>query len=415
MLRIMPLALLTTLLVGVPVYWAFPEGLGIWRSAAIVSGWLGSGLLLANLLCMIREPWLAKWLGGLERMYGWHHWFGLAAYIVILCHPLALALDAWAEQPALAWAVLAPWQQSWPGWLGWLALLCLMAGMSSALASRTPYSTWRRLHWLLAAAIILAVAHLFVLGLDFPLLWSPLLAIGFILWRVVRADYGLAATPFVVSEVRSPARDIVEVQLAPLSRALDARPGQFVLAAFHDGPNFRGCHEFHPFTISALGALGELSLGIKALGDCTQHLQSLEPGVTASVQGPFGDFLSGQAAGRSLWIAGGIGITPFLARLRAGPPTSPVHLVYLYRGEQDAAYLHELHSFAQSGQHFSLTARESGSKAPAFSDLIPATPELPGTNCYLCGPPGLVAAAVHYLLAQGVPGGQIHFERFDFR
>lgn len=94
MLRTMPLALLTTLLVGVPVYWAFPEGLGIWRGVAIVSGWLGCGLLLANLLCMIREPWLAKWLGGLERMYGWHHWLGLAAYIVILCHPLALALVA---------------------------------------------------------------------------------------------------------------------------------------------------------------------------------------------------------------------------------------------------------------------------------------------------------------------------------
>lgn len=160
---------------------------------------------------------------------------------------------------------------------------------------------------------------------------------------------------------------------------------------------------------------GELSLGIKALGDCTQHLQSLEPGVTASVQGPFGDFLSGQAAGPSLWIAGGIGITPFLARLRAGLPTGPVHLVYLYRGEEDAAYLHELRSFARSVEHFSLTARESGSKAPAFFDLIPATPELPGTQCYVCGPPGLVAAAVHYLLAQGVPGGQIHFERFDFR
>lgn len=415
MIRIAPLALIAIFLVGAPVYWAFPEELGAWRSVAIVFGWVGCGLLLANLLFVIREPWLAKQLGGLERMYVWHHWLGLAAYIVILCHPLALALDAWAEQPGLAWAVLAPWQQGWPGGLGWLSLLCLMAGMRSALASRTPYSTWRWLHWLLAVAILLAVAHLFVLGLDFPLLWSPFLAMGFILWRVVRSDCGIAAKPFVVGEVQSPAKDIVEVRLKPLSHAIEARPGQFVLAAFYDGPHFRGCREFHPFTISALGSRGELSLSIKASGDCTQHLQSLERGVTARIQGPFGDFLSEQPSGPGLWIAGGIGITPFLARLRAGQPDHPVRLIYLYRTKQDAAYLHELQTFAHFYANFNLSARESGSTAPPFPEIIPATSELLGLNCFLCGPPGLVASAVDYLLAQGVPCGQIHFERFDFR
>lgn len=415
MTHITRLALVTALLVGVPTYWAFPEGLSDWRSVAIVSGWVGCGLLLANLLFVIREPWLARQLGGLEQMYVWHHWLGLTAYIVLLCHPLALALDAWSEQPSLAWEVLAPLQQSWPGWLGWLSLLCLMAGMGSALTPRSPYSTWRLLHWLLAVAVILAIGHLFVLGLDFPLLWSPFLAIGFILWRVIRADYGVAAKPFVVSEVRSPGKDIVEVRLQPLSHPIDARPGQFVLAAFYDGPHFRGCREFHPFTISALEPDGELALGIKALGDCTQHLQSLEHGVTARIQGPFGDFLAEQPSGPGLWIAGGIGITPFLARLRAGPPTYPARLIYLYRTEPDAAYLHELKAFEQAYANFSLTAKESGTTAPPFSEIIPTTSELLSLNCFLCGPPGLVASAVKYLTAQGVPGGQIHFERFDFR
>ena len=415
MTHITRLAIVTALLVGVPTYWAYPEGVSDWRSVAIISGWVGCGLLLANLLLVIREPWLARQLGGLEQMYGWHHWLGLMAYIVLLCHPLALALDAWSEQPALAWVVLVPGQQNWPGWLGWLSLLCLMTGMGSALTPRMPYSTWRWLHWLLAAAVILAVGHLFVLGLDFPLLWSPFLAIGLILWRVVRGDCGVAAKPFVVSEVRSPGKDIVEVRLQPLSHPIEARPGQFVLAAFFDGPHFRGCREFHPFTISALGPDGELALGIKALGDCTQHLQSLEQGVTARIQGPFGDFLCEQASGPGLWIAGGIGITPFLARLRSGPPAHSVRLIYLYRTEADAAYIHELQAFEDSCANFSLTAKESGSTAPPFSEIIPAISELPGLNCFLCGPPGLVASAVKYLTAQGVPGSQIHFEKFDFR
>ena len=415
MIRTIPLALVTALLVGVPIYWAFPDGLSGWRSVAIVMGWAGCGLLLANLFLVIRESWLAKQLGGLEQMYVWHHWLGVVAYLVLLCHPLALALDSWNEHSSLAWAVLDPWQQGWPGWLGWLALLCLMIGMNSALTPRTSYSTWRWQHWLLAIATVFSVAHLFVLGLDFALLWSPFLAIGFIVWRVVRADWGMAAKPFVVSEVNSPAKDIVEVLLKPLSHAIQARPGQFVLAAFHDGPHFRGCREFHPFTISAIRQDGALSLGIKALGDCTRHLQTLESGVSARIQGPFGDFLSENISTSSLWIAGGIGITPFLARLRAGLPVHPVRLIYLYRTEQDAAFIQELQGFERSYPSFSLTCKEGGSAAPPFSEMIPETRELLSLNCFLCGPPGLVAAAVNYLTAQGVSGDKIHFERFDFR
>lgn len=415
MSRIISIPLITALLVGLPIFWAFPEDLSAWRSFAIISGWICCGLLLASLLFIIREPWLASRLGGLERMYAWHHRLGFAAYLIVLLHPLGLAIDAWGEQPALAWIVLAPWEQSWPGWLGWASLLCMMAGMAAALASRVRYSTWRWLHGLLAAAVILGVGHLLLLGLDYPLLWTPLLTIGFILWRVVRADCGFAAQPYVVCQVQKPGKDIVEVVLKPLSQSIGARPGQFVLAAFHDGPHFRGCREFHPFTISALTSNGELSLGIKALGDCTRHLQTVECGVSARIQGPFGTFLAEQPTGPSLWIAGGIGITPFLAVLRTGPLSHPVQLVYLYRTKEDAAYLDELLAFAKAQPKFNLTAKDSGTNAPELSELLPKSSELRGLDCFLCGPPGLVTAAVALVLGQGVAAEHIHFERFDFR
>lgn len=414
MARNLSIPLITASLVGMPVFWAYPEGLSAWRSFAIVIGWTCCGLLLASLLLIIREPWLANRLGGLERMYVWHHWLGLAAYIVVLIHPLALAIDAWGEQPSLAWSVLSPSEQRWPGWLGWASLLCMMGGMAAALAPRISYSTWRWLHGFLAAAVVLGMGHLLLLGLDYLLLWTPLLAIGFIGWRVVRSDCGVAAKPYVVSQVLRPANDIVEAVLKPLSHSIGACPGQFVLAAFHDGPHFRGCGEFHPFTISALGSKGELSLGIKALGDCTQHLQSVESGVSVRIQGPFGSFLSDQSRGPSLWIAGGIGITPFLAVLRAGPLSQLVNLIYLYRTEQDAAYLDELQTFAAT-QRLNLTIKDCRDRVPVLSEILPGKRELSGLDCYLCGPPGLVAGAVALLLRRGVPPALIHFERFDFR
>lgn len=120
-----PIHLIAVALVGALVGWAFPQDLSSWRSVAIVTGWIGCGLLLASLLLMIREPWLAAKLGGLEPMYLWHYRFGIWAYLFLLLHPLALAADAWDESAALAWSTLAPWRPgSKAGRCGWAGARC---------------------------------------------------------------------------------------------------------------------------------------------------------------------------------------------------------------------------------------------------------------------------------------------------
>ena len=413
--RPLAIPLISATLVGLTVVWAFPESLGFWRSVAIVSGWAGCGLLAASLLLMIREAKLAAWLGGLEAMYRWHHRLGVSAYLVLLVHPLALAAAGWSESPAFAWGMLAPWQQGWPVWLGWAALLCLMTGLALALSPAMPYARWRGLHNLLALAIILALGHLLLLGLDYLLLWSPLLALAFILWRFLRADLGLAATPHVVARVDHPSAEVVEVRLQPLGRPLTARPGQFVLAAFLDGPGFRGCGEYHPYTVSAVAPNGEIALGIKALGDCTSHLQAVVPGVAARIEGPFGNFLAERPAGPEFWLAGGIGVTPFLGVLRSGPLPHPVRLVYLHRNDDDGAFHEELAALAKGEPRLALEVVACGDRLPDLAALLPESTALAGHECYLCGPPGLLAAAIRILQKRGVHPAHIHFEHFDFR
>ena len=106
--RTLTIPLVSAALVGLTVLWAWPEeNLGFWRSVAIMSGWSGGGLLTASLLLMVREAKLAAWLGGLESMYRWHHRLGVAAYLALLVHPLALAAAGWSESPALAGAMQA--------------------------------------------------------------------------------------------------------------------------------------------------------------------------------------------------------------------------------------------------------------------------------------------------------------------
>ncbi|MFZ1546581.1 MAG: ferric reductase-like transmembrane domain-containing protein, partial [Candidatus Nitrotoga sp.] len=150
------------------IWWAFPEGLSTTRTLGIVLGWAGCSLLLAGLLLMLRETWLAQWLGGLERMYQWHHWAGTTAYVLLLAHPLMLAADVWPNSRLLAWQTLSPFSQGWPIWAGWLSLMFLMLGLAATFIMRIPYQIWRWLHFGLGVGVLFGLVHLVLLGISEP-------------------------------------------------------------------------------------------------------------------------------------------------------------------------------------------------------------------------------------------------------
>ncbi|HQS58313.1 MAG TPA: ferric reductase-like transmembrane domain-containing protein [Gallionellaceae bacterium] len=398
------------------VLWAWPESLPLWRSVAIVSAWAGSGLLAASLLLMVREPHLAQLLGGLENMYRWHHRSGILAYVLLLCHPLALTLDSWLESPQLAWQMLAPWAHSWPVWLGWAALLLLMFGLSVTFVLRLPYRLWRHLHFSLGLGVLLGLAHVYALlggvTLLLVLLVAAALALG---WRLIASDLGVAAHPYRVTQVSHPSGASIEIRLAPCAGSLAVSPGQFVLAAFNDGPHFHGCGEYHPFSVSAIHADHSLSLNIKAFGPCTQKLQQLETDVLVRLQGPFGIFLDSLPAAPQLWVAGGIGITPFIAELRAHPRSQPTTLLYLFRNAAEAAFLDELTALSTADPKFELLAQAGERGLPDFAAMLEKIGQLQARVVYICGPAPMVNALLPHLQQAGISDTAIHFEKFDFR
>ncbi len=398
------------------VWWAFPEGVTAWRSVAIVAAWAGTALLVVNLLLMVRQPHLSQLFGGLETAYLWHHRSGMAAYLLLLIHPLALALDGWLETPRLAWEVLAPWEQSWPVWLGWVALFLLMFGLVSTFAMHLPYRRWRGFHYALGLGVVLGLAHIYALlggsSLLLCLIVLALLALG---WRLVGNDLGAASSPYRVAAVTRPATDMIEATMIPSATALAVTPGQFVLVAFGDGAHFHGCGEFHPFTVSGIAADDALKLTIKSLGPCTRHIQKIEPGVLVRVQGPFGTFLGENESAPQLWVAGGVGITPFVAALRARPRTRPTTLIYLFRQAASAAFLDELTRHAERGPLFDLLTVETGKVPADFPRLLQQVAQLAQCEVNICGPTPMVNALLPHLHRRGVEPKMIHYERFDFR
>ncbi len=390
--------------------WAFPDGLPAMRAGGVVLGWIGCGLLLSSLAFALREPRLASWLGGIEAMYFWHQWCGFAGYLALLAHPLALAAAFLRAAPKEAWQTVSPFWEGWPVWTGWLSLIVLMVGLAATFAQRLAYRIRRILHAAMGAGVLIGLVHLMLLGIDEPV--EPILAVGTALlaWRVIKEDWGLGAPPFIVSFVKPVAEGVVEITLKPLADAISARPGQFVVVAFYSGRRYRGCGEFHPFTVAGSDARGNLRVAVKALGDCTRRMQKIEPGVAARVQGPFGDLHAEPATTPELWVAGGMGVTPFLALLGSGPLAASTILLYLYRTPADAAFLAELKGFARADERLRLRAVPTGLGLPDLDAILPNAAALAGRKCYVSGPPAMIRSVTRALRARGVAACRVHSE-----
>lgn len=412
-----PLALL--LLVAGPVAWYFPAGFPSWRSVAAIAAWAGYGLLLASLLLMLREVRISRWLGGVEHMTLWHHYVGIAAYLLLLCHPALLLLDGWRHSAQAGLAAI--WPQP-PGVLivsGWAALLCMMAGLLATFLYKLPYRLWRLLHGLLGVAVLVGGAHILLLDAD-PLAWLlMLLSAAALAVRIVRIDVGLSARRYSVTQVAQVAPDVIEITLQPVEPLrppdVPVKAGELVFAGFRWRTLFGGTGEFHPFTVSGDGPGGTLRIGIKALGAHTKALQQLPVGAQADIQGAYTGFLSERPPVPQLWMAGGIGITPFLAELRSTMLVQPTRLIYLAHSRRQAAYIDELEVLAHQQPQLQLQVVFTEGRRPALETLLPDPQQLAALTCYLCGPPGLTDQFIRALHARGAPDHHIHFERFDYR
>jgi len=74
-----------------------------------------------------------------------------------------------------------------------------------------------------------------------------------------------------------------------------------------------------------------LHVTVKALGDYTSRLIDIvEPGTLAVIGGPHGRFNHTRGTDRQIWIAGGVGVAPFVSWLRAIDEQLPQAVDFFY-------------------------------------------------------------------------------------
>jgi phthalate 4,5-dioxygenase reductase subunit len=143
-------------------------------------------------------------------------------------------------------------------------------------------------------------------------------------------------------------------------------------------------------------------------GGSVSLVDGAKVGDRVEVSDPRNAFELAPRAPSHLFIAGGIGITPIMAMVRAvAREGTPFKLVYLTRSKEDTPFLQELSAPALRGQV--TTHHDGGDPAQSF-DLWPLLEKPTQGHIYACGPRPLLEA-VRDMTGHWSPSA-VHFESF---
>lgn len=202
--------------------------------------------------------------------------------------------------------------------------------------------------------------------------------------------------------------------------------GQYATISFPKYPLLRGERSFS--IASSPTEPTALSFGIRIGGRYTQGLRTLKPGDAAKVALPFGSFTFDPSTDkRALFIAGGIGITPFLSMIRTATTErlpNELTLLYSVRDINDVPYRPELDALSKANPNFRYAIAVSSGKIPDSPIFTSGriTPQLiagaidghvADQSYFLCGPPAFMAAMLNELKLNGVAPQLVHTERFS--
>ncbi|AKS41161.1 ferredoxin reductase family protein [Wenzhouxiangella marina] len=392
-----------------------------------LAGVLGLVFLLLAGALSARVPGFDQPFGGLTKLWHTHHLLGAASLMLLLAHPILLALARGPFGVEFAAALLFPPLGDLASWAGWLALALMMVFLAPSFAffGRPRYERWKRVHALAGPAIVLALVHTALFSRSLPgssdlVIWGglSLLAVSGLLWRFLFSRRR-ARLRHRVELVEPVSNNVVELTLKPLQRRLRYQAGNFVYLTPHDPDLAAGCNEEHPYTLSSSPLEHELRIAIKDLGDASHAIQTITPGSEVSIEGPYGRFFDPRTPDHEpqLWVAGGIGITPFLARLRhLDRQNADVDVVLVFAVQDDTRMLFkaELEALAQRLEGVRLVVHMFYREGPISREFLNRqVPDLARREAWICGPLPLNHLVQSHLRDAGIDRARIHTEEFE--
>jgi ferredoxin-NADP reductase len=206
------------------------------------------------------------------------------------------------------------------------------------------------------------------------------------------------------------------------------RAGQSLTMSLVDPPETDGKGDTRTFTIASAPHEAELMIATRMRDSAFKRILKAAPaGTPLRIDGPSGEMvLHDEPARPAVFLAGGIGITPFLSMARHASRERlphPIYLFYSNRRPEDAAFLAELRDMEQLNRNYRLiaTMAEPEKSAQAWSGetgfirremLERHLRDTARPAYYFAGPPAMAMAMQEMLQGIGIPEEAMRYEEF---
>lgn len=393
-----------------------------WASTATLSLACGVAALVFMAMAALlgaRWRWVEDLFGGLDRVYEVHKWLGVWALALASVH---LVFKAGASGWETASIVSLP--PYWTRLVRQLSYVALGLIVLLALNRKIPYGSWRWWHKLSGPLFLVVVLHWLSFRSPIALaspagLWLSLcavLGIAGAAWKLLLYPFFSRHAEYRITAV-TPGPSSVRLELAPVGRGIAFEAGQFAFLRLLQP----GLREPHPFTLASAGGADQpVQFVIRALGDYTGKLVAeAAPGMHAEVYAPFGRFRRNPTGDFEVWIAGGVGLSPFIAWLQdeSADGLGRVTLFNFYTPGREFPGMDELGTLARK-RGVDWVPVAGGPGAPEFRERFEWLVGQVGAgkvSVRFCGPAGLLAAVRAEMARHGIPASKLRYEQFEFR
>lgn len=233
----------------------------------------------------------------------------------------------------------------------------------------------------------------------------------------------------IASQAITPSTQLLTLQYVQGKRMV-FRPGQYAAINGYKGHRAMPIRCFSFVTSPTDAELLQFAMRVK--GHFTKAVASLPVGELVHVQGPYGGFvMNGHEEAKVVFLAGGIGITPFMSMIRFATIThvaTDIRLVYSAQSQDDIPFLDELKWHRRQNLNFTPTfvvskgprnslegyqSTEGRITSEVLESIVGVTYADTTITFYICGPPPFMNGMLQLLLSKGISRSRINTEAFS--
>lgn len=355
---------------------------------------------------------------GLDKSYIYHKYLSISALTLVIIHNVTIEMGKKLERSQ---GIPIP-RDPYAMYGAFSMYLFIILVFIALVAKKLNYERWKAIHKFMVIPYAMGIYHYYGSATYDVFSFKPfniwlnivnLIGILSVIYSIFLYEKISFKYKYKVSSLNIVADGTLEITGSALKKDIDYKPGQFAFIKTLQNDN-----KFvsHPFTISEAPKKGELQFTIKGLGDHTKELfDTLKVGDKFEVSGPHGKFDYKSGRKRQVWIAGGIGVTPFRSFSQAEIPKDfLVDFFYAFNNEEESAYSEELEGLQRDNLRVHLfNSKEKGFLSVSEIEKYIDTKDT--IDIYFCGPAPMRESLRKQFANSHLNIGELHYEHFQFK